>query len=152
MNTLNRYSLPSRIPARRTPALAAFLLPALARADSLMEELALDPDGVNVGADWWKYILIALSGLLVVYLAIRLTLYILRLVGVLVCIAVGAAGAYFAQLLNPRLEAFMPESVQRFTPFVSGLIGFLVCYAVGTLIMMFIRKPAAPLRDSSRDK
>ena len=61
-------------------------------------------------------------------------------------------GAYFAQLLNPRLEALMPESVQRFTPFVSGLIGFLVCYAVGTFIMMLIRKPAAPLRDSSSDK
>lgn len=124
------------------------LCAAALRAEGLADELALDPKGVNLSADWWKYILIALAGLAIVYLAIRLTLYILRLVGVLVCIAVGAVGAYFAQLLNPRLGAFMPESTQRFTPFVSGLIGFLLCYALGTLIMMLIRKPAAPMRDS----
>ena len=125
---------------------------AILRAEGFADELALDPEGVNLSADWWKYILIALAGIAIIYLAIRLTLFILRLVGVLVCIAVGAVGAYFAQLFNPRLEAFMPESAQRFTPIASGLIGFLLCYAVGTLVMLLNRKPAAPLRDSSRDK
>ncbi len=132
--------------------LASLWAATVLHAEGIADELALDPEGVNFSADWWKYILMALAGIAILYLAIRLTLYILRLVGVLVCIAVGAMGAYFAQLLNPCLGAFMPESVQRFTPFVSGLIGFLVCYAAGMLIMMLIRKPAAPLRDSSRDK
>lgn len=132
--------------------LASLWAATVLHAEGIADELALDPEGVNFSADWWKYILMALAGIVILYLAIRLTLYILRLVGVLVCIAVGAMGAYFAQLLNPRLEALMPESMQRFTPFVSGLIGFLICYAVGTFIMMLIRKPAAPLRDSSSDK
>ena len=135
------------------PAGMMFLWTAVAlRAEGFADDLALDPEGVNIGADWWKYILMALAGIVIFYLAIRLTLYILRLIGVLVCIAVGAVGAYFAQLLNPRLEALMPEEVQRFTPFVSGLIGFLLCYAAGTLVMMMIRKPAAPLRESKGGK
>ncbi len=132
--------------------LASLWAATVLHAEGIADELALDPEGVNFSADWWKYILMALAGIVILYLAIRLTLYILRLVGVLVCIAVGAMGAYFAQLLNPRLEAFMPESVQRFTPFVSGLIGFLLCYIVATMVMMLIRKPAARLQESSHDK
>ena len=129
-----------------------WLATAALRAEGIADDLSLDPEGVNLNADWWKYILMALAGLAIVYLAIRLTLYILRLVSVLVCVAVGVVGAYFAQMLNPWLESFMPEGVQRFTPFVSGLIGFLLCYLVATSIMMLIRKPAAKLQGSGRDK
>jgi len=124
-------------------SILCFLMALPLMADGITEELALDTEKVNVSDDWWKYIIIALAGLLIAYLVIRLTLLVCRLVGTLVCIAVGVLGAYFAQaLLNPWLTSVMPESVQQVTPVVSGIIGFLCCFLVAAGIMALIRKPA----------
>ena len=122
-------------------------------ADGLAEELSLDTEKVNISADWWKYIIIALSALLVAYLAIRLTLYVCRLVSAIVCMAVGVLGAYFAQaVLNPWLADRMPGSVQQATPVVSGIIGFLCCFLVAAGIMALLRKPAEPSESGRKRK
>lgn len=99
--------------------------------------------------DWWKWLLIAFSTLLLLYLAVRLSLYIFKIIGAILCVICGIAGGYFAQaLLNPWLLEHLPGNYARFAPVASGLAGFAVCYGLAALIMLVVRKPAQPLPKS----
>ena len=126
---------------------AVFFLNRLVAADGIADELALDPDGINVGSDWWKYLVMALGVILVVYLLIRLTLFVMRLIGVLICLAAGVVGGAFAQIFNASLETRLPDSIQRFTPVISGLAGFLLFFMIASLVMSIIRKPAEKAKE-----
>ena len=96
--------------------------------------------------DWWKWLLIGFAALLFLYLVIRLSLYIFKIIGAIMCVACGVAGGYLAQaVLNPLLAEHLPENVVHLSPFISGAIGFLLCYGIAAAIVLLIRKPALPV-------
>ena len=83
---------------------------------------------------------------LLLYLAVRLSLYIFKIIGAILCVACGVAGGYLAQtLLNPVMRARLPENAQYLAPVISGAAGFLLCYGIAAAVMMMVRKPAQPM-------
>lgn len=96
--------------------------------------------------DWWKWLLIGFAAVLLLYLAVRLSLYIFKIIGAILCVACGVAGGYLAQaLLNPVMRARLPENAQYLAPVISGAAGFLLCYGIAAAVMMMVRKPAQPM-------
>ncbi|MCQ2404346.1 MAG: hypothetical protein MJ202_11580 [Lentisphaeria bacterium] len=115
-------------------------------ANSFVEELAFGEDGIVLATDWWKLILIAFSALLFLFLLVRLALYIMRIVGVILCVAAGVAGGWLSKLLFAEsLARRMPENGAPYASFLACVVGFLVCFAVAGGVMTMIRKPAQPL-------
>ena len=122
-------------------------------ANTFTDELAFQEGGINWGTDWWKLIIIAFCALLLVFLTIRLALYILRIVGVILCIVFAGAGAFLAWKLVPgHISGLLPESVAPYAPALAAFIAFIVCFALSAGVMMLIRKPAQPLPDGDDKK
>ncbi len=122
----------------------AFLL----LANSFAEGMAFQSDGVDWSVDWWKVLILAFGTLLLLFLAIRLALYILRLVGVILCLAFATAGGVLAwRLLPGAMESLLPEALAPFAAPIAAVAGFLVCFGIAAGIMHFIRKPAQPLSE-----
>ena len=120
----------------------------LTLANTFTDELAFQEGGINWGTDWWKLIIIAFCALLLVFLTIRLALYILRIVGVILCIVFAGAGAFLAWKIVPgHISGLLPESVAPYAPALAAFIAFIVCFALSAGVMMLIRKPAQPLPD-----
>lgn len=123
-------------------------MPFLTLANTFTDELAFQEGGINWGTDWWKLIIIAFCALLLVFLTIRLALYILRIVGVILCIVFAGAGAFLAWKIVPgHISGLLPESVAPYAPALAAFIAFIVCFALSAGVMMLIRKPAQPLPD-----
>ncbi len=128
-------------------------MPFLTLANTFTDELAFQEGGINWGTDWWKLIIIAFCALLLVFLTIRLALYILRIVGVILCIVFAGAGAFLAWRLVPgHISGLLPESVAPYAPALAAFIAFIVCFALSAGVMMLIRKPAQPLPDGDDKK
>lgn len=128
-------------------------MPFLTLANTFTDELAFQEGGINWGTDWWKLIIIAFCALLLVFLTIRLALYILRIVGVILCIVFAGAGAFLAWKLVPgHISGLLPESVAPYAPALAAFIAFIVCFALSAGVMMLIRKPAQPLLDGDDKK
>ncbi len=128
-------------------------MPFLTLANTFTDELAFQEGGINWGTDWWKLIIIAFCALLLVFLTIRLALYILRIVGVILCIVFAGAGAFLAWKLVPEhISGLLPESVAPYAPALAAFIAFIVCFALSAGVMMLIRKPAQPLPDGGDKK
>ena len=128
-------------------------MPFLTLANTFTDELAFKEGGINWGTDWWKLIIIAFCALLLVFLTIRLALYILRIVGVILCIVFAGAGAFLAWKLVPgHISGLLPESVAPYAPALAAFIAFIVCFALSAGVMMLIRKPAQPLPDGDDKK
>lgn len=128
-------------------------MPFLTLANTFTDELAFQEGGINWGTDWWKLIIIAFCALLLVFLTIRLALYILRIVGVILCIVFAGAGAFLAWKLVPEhISGMLPESVAPYAPALAAFIAFIVCFALSAGVMMLIRKPAQPLPDGDDKK
>lgn len=128
-------------------------MPFLTLANTFTDELAFQEGGINWGTDWWKLIIIAFCALLLVFLTIRLALYILRIVGVILCIVFAGAGAFLAWKIVPEhISGLLPESVVPYAPALAAFIAFIVCFALSAGVMMLIRKPAQPLPDGDDKK
>lgn len=128
-------------------------MPFLTLANTFTDELAFQEGGINWSTDWWKLIIIAFCALLLVFLTIRLALYILRIVGVILCIVFAGAGAFLAWKLVPgHISGLLPESVAPYAPALAAFIAFIVCFALSAGVMMLIRKPAQPLPDGDDKK
>ena len=128
-------------------------MPFLTLANTFTDELAFQEGGINWGTDWWKLIIIAFCALLLVFLTIRLALYILRIVGVILCIVFAGAGAFLAWKLVPEhISGLLPASVAPYAPALAAFIAFIVCFALSAGVMMLIRKPAQPLPDGDDKK
>ena len=128
-------------------------MPFLTLANTFTDELAFQEGGINWGTDWWKLIIIAFCALLLVFLTIRLALYILRIVGVILCIVFAGVGAFLAWKLVPgHISGLLPESVAPYAPALAAFIAFIVCFALSAGVMMLIRKPAQPLPDGDDKK
>lgn len=128
-------------------------MPFLTLANTFTDELAFQEGGINWGTDWWKLIIIAFCALLLAFLTIRLALYILRIVGVILCIVFAGAGAFLAWKIVPgHISGLLPESVAPYAPALAAFIAFIVCFALSAGVMMLIRKPAQPLPDGDDKK
>ena len=109
------------------------------------ETLAFQSEGVDWHTDWWKVLIIAFAALLFLALLLRLSLYIMRIVGVVLCVAVGCVGGWIAKgLLSEVIAQKLPESAEPYAPLASGLLGFLVCFGIAAFIMALIRRTARP--------
>lgn len=127
--------------------------PFLSFANTVTEDLAFQEGGVDWTADWWKVIIIAFSALLFLFLCLRLALYILRIVGVILCVAAGVAGGWLAYaLLGSRLAELVGENLQPYAPFAAAFAGFLVTFAIAAGVMSWIRKPAQPAKAADPEK
>ena len=112
-------------------------------AEEVFKALEMDENGFNWGRDWWKYLCIAVVGLLVVMCGIRLTKMLFRLVIFLVCLFTGVLGACFiGPHLTPLLQPHIPEKVLAFVnPELIGYVaGFVVAYIIVTIVMAFLPK------------
>lgn len=115
-------------------------------ANSFAEELAFGTGGINLSTDWWKLILIAFSALLFLFLLVRLALYIMRIVGVILCVTAGVGGGWLSRLFFTEILAQrLPENLVSFAPVLACFGGFLICFGIAGGIMTLIRKPAQPM-------
>ena len=109
------------------------------------EILSFSPDGIDWHTDWWKLLIIAFAALLYVALLVKFSLYVLRLIGVLVCVGIGSIGAFTAKsLLTKYFEEWLPIQLEQYAPVLSALLGFMLCFGVATFVMTLIRKAAQP--------
>ena len=94
--------------------------------------------------DWWKALLFALGGVIVVAFLMRIAKQLFRIIVMTACLAAGSFGArYFAPPLTPWVESKLPPSLtQTFPPlYWSFAIVFLVCYIAATIILFILKRP-----------
>lgn len=113
--------------------------------------LELDQDGVNLRQDWWKYLLMLLSGLLCLCLVVYLTKVLFWLFGVLVCLGSGLAGGIFLDsLFTPWLPGLLPEAVTSLVSasLISHILGGLLGYGAAACLLAILFKPLKQKRKS----
>ena len=94
--------------------------------------------------DWWKAMLFALGGVVVVAFLMRIAKQLFRIIVMTACLAAGSFGArYFAPPLTPWVESKLPPSLTQTIPplYWSFAIVFLVCYIVATIILFILKRP-----------
>ena len=106
--------------------------------------LELDQEGINWRQDWWKYLLMLLSGLLSLCLVVYLTKVLFWLFGVLVCLASGLAGGLFLDaLFTPWLPSLLPEAITSLVSasMICHILGGLVGYGAAACLLAFLLRP-----------
>lgn len=94
--------------------------------------------------DWWKAMLFALGGVVVVAFLMRVAKQLFRIIVMTACLAAGSFGArYFAPPLTPWVESKLPPSLTQTIPplYWSFALVFLVCYIVATIILFILKRP-----------
>ena len=94
--------------------------------------------------DWWKAVLFALGGVVVVAFLMRIAKQLFRIIVMTACLAAGSFGArYFAPPLTPWVKSKLPPSLTQTIPplYWSFAIVFLVCYIVATIILFILKRP-----------
>lgn len=110
--------------------------------EDIFKGLELD-DGFNLKRDWWKYMLLALGSLLILYFGLRVTRMLLRLFVFLLSIAGGVVCAIVIEpYVTPLLEPYLPEKLLNIisSQHVGYVIGFLISYIVLSLIISIMPK------------
>ncbi len=109
-----------------------------------LKVLELDEQGFNWKRDWWKYVLMALSVVIVAYLTLKVTNMLFRTAIVMLCIAFGLVGSL---LLTPVVTPFMADFLEGKLPsflapiYIAYALCFLVCYLVATAITNAVGRP-----------
>ena len=94
--------------------------------------------------DWWKALLFALGGVIVVAFLMRIAKQLFRIIVMTACLAAGSFGArYFAQPLTPWVENKLPPSLTQSIPplYWSFAFVFLVCYILATIVLFILKRP-----------
>ena len=94
--------------------------------------------------DWWKAMLFALGGVVVVAFLMRIAKQLFRIIVMTACLAAGSFGArYFAPPLTPWVESKLPPSLTQSIPplYWSFAIVFLVCYILATIVLFILKRP-----------
>lgn len=116
--------------------------------------LELDEKGFNWRRDWWKYMLMALSVVIVAYLTLKVTNMLFRTAIVMLCIAIGIVGSlllapvvtpWLANLLEGKLPAFLAPV------YIAYALCFLLCYLIATAVTNAVGKPGKSKNDSKTD-
>ena len=104
-----------------------------------------EQEGLDWRRDWWKYLLMTLSGALCLLLLVHITNLLLRVIGVFICISGGILGAI---LIAPRLNGWLPQLIPEDVAAVIKpeliclLLGGLCGYILAAAVLALIRKPA----------
>jgi hypothetical protein len=117
-----------------------------------IEGLEFSENSFDWRHDWWKYLLVVLGGTLSLFLALRITRMLLRLILFAACIAIGAVGAMLVSpWLTPYVVAMLPRSVfEKFPPSVfSYSLAFLITYFIALTVMRLMHRPVVK---ESKDK
>ena len=94
--------------------------------------------------DWWKALLFALGGVIIVAFLMRIAKQLFRIIVLTACLAAGGFGArYFAPPLTPWVESKLPPALTQSIPplYWSFVIVFLVCYIIATIILFILKRP-----------
>ena len=94
--------------------------------------------------DWWKALLFALGGVIIVAFLMRIAKQLFRIIVLTACLAAGGFGArYFAPPLTPWVESNLPPALTQSIPplYWSFAIVFLVCYIIATIILFILKRP-----------
>ena len=94
--------------------------------------------------DWWKALLFALGGVIIVAFFMRIAKQLFRIIVLTACLAAGGFGArYFAPPLTPWVESKLPPALTQSIPplYWSFVIVFLVCYILATIILFILKRP-----------
>ena len=94
--------------------------------------------------DWWKALLFALGGVIIVAFLMRIAKQLFRIIVLTACLAAGSFGArYFAPPLTPWVESKLPPSLTQSIPplYWSFAIVFLVCYILATIVLFILKRP-----------
>ena len=127
------------------------------KENSLQENikvLELDEEGFNWRKDWWKYVIMALSVILLAYLTLKVTNLLFRTVIVTLCIAFGLIGSLLASpVVTPLLESLLEGKLPAFLApsYISYALCFLVCYLLATAITNYIIKPGKRKNDAKAE-
>ncbi len=114
--------------------------------------LELDQDGINWRQDWWKYLLMLLSGLICLCLIVYLSKVLFWLFGVLVCLGSGFAGGIFLHaLFTPWLPALLPEAVTELVTasLICHILGGLLGYGAAACLLTILVKPLKQKRKNA---
>ncbi len=94
--------------------------------------------------DWWKALLFALGGIVIVAFLMRIAKQLFRIIVMSACLAAGGFGArYFAPPLTPWVESKLPPSLTQSIPplYWSFALVFLVCYIIATIVLFILKRP-----------
>ena len=94
--------------------------------------------------DWWKAMLFALGGVVVVAFLMRIAKQLFRIIVMTACLAAGSFGArYFAPPLTPWFESKLPPAMTQTIPplYWSFACVFLVFYIVASIILFILKRP-----------
>jgi len=106
--------------------------------------LELDQEGINWGQDWWKYLLMLLSGLLCLCLVVYLTKVLFWFFGVLVCLGSALAGGIFLDsLFTAWLPPLLPEAVTGLVSasMICHILGGLLAYGAAACLLAILFRP-----------
>ena len=119
-----------------------------------LKVLELDKEGFNWNRDWWKYVLMALSVVIVAYLTLKVTNMLFRTAIVMLCIAFGLVGSL---LLTPVVTPFMADFLEGKLPsflapiYIAYALCFLVCYLIVTAITNAVCRPGKSKNNTKAD-
>ena len=116
--------------------------------------LELDEKGFNWNRDWWKYVLMALSVVLIAYMTLKVTNMLFRTAIVMLCIAFGLVGSLLlSPLVTPWLANLLEGKLPDFLApvYISYALCFLVCYLIATAITNAVGKPGKSKNESKAD-
>ena len=94
--------------------------------------------------DWWKALIFALGGVVVVAFLMRIARQLFRIIVLTACLAAGSFGArYFAPPLAPWVESKLPPAMLNMLPSIywSYILTFLVCYILATIVLFILKRP-----------
>ncbi len=109
-----------------------------------LKVLELDEEGFNFQRDWWKYLVMLVGGSLALFVLVRVTRLVVRLVLCIACLVVAFFGAVaFGPFIGSFLEPRLPEAALQFMSASNyGYVAaFLLCYAVALGIGGLLFRP-----------
>ena len=93
--------------------------------------------------DWWKVLLLSLGVILVLLLAVRLCMNLLKFGGMLICLAISACISVALQpVVLEWVEDLAPENLTQIVPpaYLAYLVAFVIGLIVSMLVAGFVRR------------
>lgn len=109
-----------------------------------LKTLEFTNQGFDWRRDWWKYLILALGSLVILYFGLHVTRLLCRLAVFALCVGVGVIGSL---LLEPRLAPLLAQHLpsQAANLFsahhVGYAIGFLVSFGLTNLVLHWLPGP-----------
>ena len=109
-----------------------------------LRTLEFTNQGFDWRRDWWKYLVLALGSLMILYFGLHITRMLCRLAVFALCVGVGIIGSLLLEpRLAPLLANHLPADAARFfsAHHVGYVIGFLVSFGLATTLLHWLPGP-----------